>query len=631
MRLVPIPKDVYDEYRLRVMFDCYKWDPQFLDHNTISKYALVLSKEEYLEVKELTEALDKETRAAERYLNEQPKQIKPLRLKRKIRKELPHMSNYDAAKHIRLMRYDFHPTTEGGWAVSEVNSDVPGGYAESSLMPYAVREVLGDEKYFIPSFGERLVEVLCEKTPAGGRIMLVHCTSYSDDRQVMQFLGDQLEKRGYGVLYAAADHLKFTEKKAESLLDGNEGVIDAIVRFTPLEWLIDMKTKHWSGYFDTTTCSCNHPIAIYAQSKCFPFVWDTLEANGIPMTTWRSLLPDTVKVSAAKGKDGYIYKPVYGRVGENISIKESCTKEEYKMIMREVKLLPHTYIAQKRFESLPLDGENNEKYHVCLGSYVINEKHAGFYARISDTPRIDSNAADIPVLIEGMEEISTNILLYNEKDDVGKEVYRVWAPTGTKWTEWVRPVPFMQMNDLKKDYIVSTLDIPNTEFLEISNDMAVIVDLPGENSVEMGLALAKQGYRPIPVFNGVQEQANARATVDNETVTKALFKGADILSDIQIKEDALPAFLMDKNRLQRFKMDDSIFDNSWDIYPQDLPSGDYFKKQGIKQILVISKMISKDLKKLLFTYQKKGLAILHTDGHRPPKPIKVRQPLPFER
>ena len=38
MKLVSIPKDKYDEYRLSLMFDCYKWDPQFLDHNTIAKY-----------------------------------------------------------------------------------------------------------------------------------------------------------------------------------------------------------------------------------------------------------------------------------------------------------------------------------------------------------------------------------------------------------------------------------------------------------------------------------------------------------------------------------------------------------------------------------------------------------------
>ena len=41
MKLIHIPEDKYDEYRLNAMFDCYKWDPQFKDNNTLAKYALV--------------------------------------------------------------------------------------------------------------------------------------------------------------------------------------------------------------------------------------------------------------------------------------------------------------------------------------------------------------------------------------------------------------------------------------------------------------------------------------------------------------------------------------------------------------------------------------------------------------
>ena len=68
--------------------------------------------------------------------------------------------------------------------------------------------------------------------------------------------------------------------------------------------------------------------------------------------------------------------------------------------MAEVKLFPKKYIAQKRFTDKSILSSDGKKYHVCIGSYAVNGKHAGLYARISDTPRIDSNAADIPVLIE---------------------------------------------------------------------------------------------------------------------------------------------------------------------------------------------------------------------------------------
>ena len=77
---------------------------------------------------------------------------------------------------------------------------------------------------------------------------MVHCTCYSDDRQVMQFLGERLEKRGFSVIYMAADHLRFENTKAYSILDGNEGLVDTVIRYSPLEWIADMKTKYWHGY-----------------------------------------------------------------------------------------------------------------------------------------------------------------------------------------------------------------------------------------------------------------------------------------------------------------------------------------------------------------------------------------------
>ena len=320
MKLIPIPQDQYETYRLTLMFDCYKWDPQFLDHNTIAPYALVITRKEHEELERLTEKLDKETRAAEEFLNSHLELAKPLALPRNLRHEIKNMKNYEPSKHIRLMRYDFHPTVKGKWAVSEVNSDVPGGFAEASFMPRAALELLKGTNYWYKNFGEILVNAISQKVVSQGQIMLVHCTSYSDDRQVMQFLGDRLKEKGFQIIYAAADHLRFQGHHAISILDGNEGKIDAIFRFTPLEWLTEINPKRWQGYFDTTTVSCNHPIAIFAQTKRFPFVWDMLEEKGIPMSTWRELLPTTLEVKDAKGKEGYIYKPAYGRVGEKISL-----------------------------------------------------------------------------------------------------------------------------------------------------------------------------------------------------------------------------------------------------------------------------------------------------------------------
>lgn len=404
MKLISIPEDKYDEYRLNAIFDCYKWDPQFLDNNTVAKHVLVISETEHNELKKLTEKLDEETRNAEEYLNQHLEIAEPLALPKKIYNELRRMTNYDKNKHIRLMRYDFHPTIEGEWAVSEVNSDVPGGFAESSLLPQLAQTIIPKSNYYSICFGDNLTKAISNKVKKNGTIMMVHCTSYTDDRQVMQYLGDKLETMGYKILYGAADHLRFKDKEAISILDNNVKKIDGIFRFTPLEWLKDIKPKNWDGYFDTITPSCNHPVAIFAQTKRFPLIWNELEKNGIDLTTWRQLLPDTIEVKDAKNKEGYIFKPACGRVGESISIKEACRDNEYQEILKDVKKHPKQYLAQKQFISKPLKSAEGKEYHVCLGSYTVDGKHAGYYARISDKPRIDSNAADIPVLIERSEK-----------------------------------------------------------------------------------------------------------------------------------------------------------------------------------------------------------------------------------
>ena len=89
------------------------------------------------------------------------------------------------------------------------------------------------------------------------------------------------------------------------MLNNTEEKVDFIFRFTPLEWLKDIKPKTWGGYFFTTTPSCNHPIAIFAQTKRFPLIWDILEKAGVSFDTWKKLLPDTKEVKKHDKKEGY--------------------------------------------------------------------------------------------------------------------------------------------------------------------------------------------------------------------------------------------------------------------------------------------------------------------------------------
>ncbi len=209
-----------------------------------------------------------------------------------------------------------------------------------------------------------------------------------------------------------------------------------------------------------------------------------------------------------------------------------------------------------------------------------------------------------------------------------KEIYRIWAPAGKTWVDWVRPVPFVGMREYTKQYTCTSFHIPQPDVEDgVYEDAAVFVDLPGEESVSMGIALARKGFRPIPIYNGTIEQAGARATVDNQTVGEALIMGTAELSRLELADDALPAFLLDRNRLNRFKMEIALFDNSWDIYPQDIPSADYLINHGIKRIIIIGESVSKDLKKILYEYQKKKILIYLTNGYEAPRKVKLHRPL----
>ena len=210
----------------------------------------------------------------------------------------------------------------------------------------------------------------------------------------------------------------------------------------------------------------------------------------------------------------------------------------------------------------------------------------------------------------------------------GIDIFKIWAPLGAKWIDWVRPVPFIAINNSFKAYEFGDFTIPNINYInELHTDTAIIVDLPGNDSIKEGLGLAKLGFRPIPIYNGTNEQKGAMATVNNHAIEIGLIKGSLELEKIKISNNAPPTFLLDSNRTNRFKMDVSIFDNSWDIYAQDIPTAEYFLKNDINKIIVKGESIQRDLKKILYKFQKKGIKIFFTDGYEEPKEMTIKKHL----
>ncbi len=208
----------------------------------------------------------------------------------------------------------------------------------------------------------------------------------------------------------------------------------------------------------------------------------------------------------------------------------------------------------------------------------------------------------------------------------GKETYKICAPYGKKWTDWVKPVAFIGIDTPKETNDIIDYELPTINYLtEAKPNTAIIVDLDGVESIKEGLSLAKLGYRPIPVFNGTDPTQNAQSTTDNTMIEQLLVWGAQELINIEIPDNAPPAFLIDKNRLNRYKTERGIFDNSWDLYHQDIPTYKYFLSNNIDTIIVRGDTINRDISCILHKFQKNKVNILFTNGYEEPYPKKVKK------
>jgi len=293
---------------------------------------------------------------------------------------------YDPNKHIRFMRFDFHPTTDG-WQISEVNSDVPAGYPEASVLPALA------SKYFagyhqLGCFGSVMKKRLMRLAAPCSTIAYLHDTHIVEDYQILHYIGDLMERDGYESVYASPDNIDWVNGNAH--VKNRE--IGAIVRYFPVEWMEFTKNVDWNGFVNAKTTSCNHPIALLTQSKRLPLVWDAL---GVDVPIWKKLLPET-KACDSTMPDGWILKPAFGRVGEGINIPGTMSAEEELEIKRAAMTEPTQWVMQKMFESKPVDD-----MHVNVGVFVIDGEFAGFYARISREARIDEDASEIPILVKG--------------------------------------------------------------------------------------------------------------------------------------------------------------------------------------------------------------------------------------
>ena len=140
---------------------------------------------------------------------------------------------------------------------------------------------------------------------------------------------------------------------------------------------------------------------IIVQSKRFPLTWDSLKCA---LPTWRRLLPESRCPSQLREVESekWVVKPAFGRVGEDVAIAGVSGTAEYRQILRTMRGEPGQWIAQRRFEVVPVPTDDGDVFP-CVGVYTVNGKFAGLYGRAARLPLINENAWDVAILVRDNE------------------------------------------------------------------------------------------------------------------------------------------------------------------------------------------------------------------------------------
>lgn len=393
--VVELPPAQLPALRRQAAFTCGKWDQQVGDVATFAPFALTVRADVWATLRAEAEALAAETMAAERELAGRSDLWARLGLPAALRRPLRRAATPAPASY-RLMRFDFHWTT-AGWAISEVNSDVPGGLNEASGYPALVAP-------FLPGTAPAgdvtaaLAEAVWQRPPAR-RVALVYATGYSDDRQVMKAVADRLAAAGGTTVLCSPANLRWRDGRAEVQLASASGPVDHVLRFFPAEWMPDLpRACGWPHFFGGAVTPVGNPAsALLTQSKRFPLVWDQLAA---PLRAWRRLLPETRDPRAApwRADDQWLLKPALGRVGEGIAWRGRGGPREWTSLARWVRLLPGRWAAQRRFEDVVFAAAG-ATWRACFGVYTVDGRAAGLYVRATPGAVVDQFARDVPVRV----------------------------------------------------------------------------------------------------------------------------------------------------------------------------------------------------------------------------------------
>ena len=369
------------------------------DASVLSPRALIIPAEEWTWLCRSAEQLAEEATKAEALLLDAADKVRVLGIPSRL---LPLLFSSKPPKCqpatvTRCMRFDFHPTA-AGWRVSEINSDVPGGWTEATEFP-KLYQPFNEGMELPPSPLEAWSKSIRCHLPGGGRVALLSAPGFLEDQQVIFAFMRELTR--HNIQTAAIQNpnaLQWGSNGSCSL--GSTGQpIHAVVRFYQLEWLARLNTaSRWRELLLAQAIPVTNPtVSALSESKRFPLAFDDSAA----FPTWRALFPecrDPRDVPTAEW-DEWVLKATYSNAGDAVYICAHHSKDKLRKLVAKALSEPLKWVAQRRFETATVESER-ALLRPCVGVYVVDGKAAGAYVRLASGPITDGSAQEAPLFIE---------------------------------------------------------------------------------------------------------------------------------------------------------------------------------------------------------------------------------------
>jgi glutathionylspermidine synthase len=390
----PVPQRRFWDIRNRMVLHHFKWDPQVGSSSVLFPQPVLIGRQEWQHLANLAEALARETTAMADELANRPELSEELGVPAALHPIRSHLRGVPTPALARTLRFDFHPTVEG-WQVSEVNSDVPGGFSEASNFS----RLMADATYLEP-VGDPLAAwawVVASGVPRRATVAFLSAPWHMEDHQVTLVQSAALRRLGVATIHVH-DPYQISWRDAVAQCGGSP--LDGIVRFYQAEWLARHRpVRGWAPLFCRGRTPVTNPYTqVFAESKRLPLIWDRLTARAC---CWRQVAPETKGPSEFDCRDSpdWVVKQAYSNTGEGVFSLETLGKRRWISLASRISRSSRSWVLQRRFRTVALESEIGLLYP-CVGVFTVNEQVCGAYVRLSRQQFTDYSAYEAALLLE---------------------------------------------------------------------------------------------------------------------------------------------------------------------------------------------------------------------------------------